>query len=172
MVMGRPTKLTKKVRDKVVQALEIGATLEIAALSAGITYQTFNNWRKAGEGIAERLMADSRLKKQDLAPQDKQLFQFFEAVEKAIADSAMLFLAPIFAAAVNDPRWAAWMLERRFPYDYGVRVGERVQSSPQGNWLDDATREALEELGIAESEAVQTFKAHILRAAQQKKLNV
>jgi hypothetical protein len=47
--MGRPTKLTPEVKDRLLSALRAGNYLEPACVYAGISYQTFLNWKERGE---------------------------------------------------------------------------------------------------------------------------
>jgi hypothetical protein len=102
---GRPTKFTKDTRDKIVQAIQMGATYELAAQFGGVSYDTFNNWMKRGaEGVEG----------------DQAFVDFFETVKQAEGKAAVGWLAKIEVAA-NDGNWqaAAWKLERRYPGEYG-----------------------------------------------------
>ena len=98
--MARPSKYTPETVARIVEALEQGATYEAAAAHAGISYETFNAWRK---GFPE----------------------FPEAVKKAEAKAELHWLEQIETAAAEGA-WqaAAWRLERRYPARWGRR--ERV----------------------------------------------
>ena len=48
--------------------------------------------------------------------------EFFDAVERAKADSALRLISQITLQAPADWRAAAFILERRFPDDYGRRA--------------------------------------------------
>lgn len=103
--VGRPTKLNAETQKKVCDAILVGATYEAAAQYAGITYETFNEWMKAGRAAA--------------AP--NAFSEFSEAVDRANAEAQVFFAMNIKdAARGGDWRAAAWMLERRFPKDYGA----------------------------------------------------
>jgi transposase len=104
---GRPTKFTPETRDKVKQAIQMGATYEIAANYAGVSYMTFRDWMKRGE-----------------AGEDDYV-EFFETIKASEGRAAVGWLAKIEAAA-NDGNWqaAAWKLERRYPHQYGKQVQE------------------------------------------------
>lgn len=93
--MARPTKYTPETVEKILEAIRKGATYELAAGYAGITYETFNAWMKAKP-------------------------TFSVAVKAAEGVAALGWLEKIEAAA-NDGNWqaAAWKLERRYPRDYG-----------------------------------------------------
>lgn len=92
---GRRTKYTPETVDKLVQAIRLGATYKLACDYAGITFETFNQWRSSKS-------------------------EFSDAIQKAEGAGALGWLAKIEAAA-NDGNWqaAAWKLERRYPKDYG-----------------------------------------------------
>jgi len=126
---GRPTKLNPKVTRKICRAIVVGATYEAAAQYAGISYETFNEWMKAGRAAT--------------AP--NEFSDFSEAVEGANATAQVQFVLNIKDAA-NDGDWraAAWMLERRFPKAYGQRVGAIDEKS-----LDDAIEAELARLAAA-----------------------
>lgn len=122
--MARPTKLTKAVQKRICDAIKQGATYELAAKYAGITYETLNNWRKAGEEA-----------------QEGEFFQFFQAIEEAEGMAAVKWLKKIETAA-NKGNWAAaaWKLERRYPRDYGRQVHEltgKVQIEDVSKLSDD-----------------------------------
>jgi transposase len=106
MGAGRPTKLTLDVQEKICQAIQMGATYVIACQYAGLAYNTFNEWMKAGESASTGRFHD-----------------FCEAVNAAEGRGAIKNLALIDKAA-QDGAWqaAAWKLERRYPKDYGRRM--------------------------------------------------
>lgn len=98
---GRPTKYTEDKADAIVAAVRAGATLRLAAASAGISLDTLARWRKRFAAFADRLT---------------------EAEGKA----AVRPLALIAEAAKRDWRAAAWLLERRFPEEYGRQRHEHT----------------------------------------------
>lgn len=100
--MGRPTKRTEANRTTILRALRLGATLRLAAESAGLSYPTLNEW-----------MHDDP--------------EFSEAVKKAEATMATNALRRIERAA-KEGTWqaAAWIMERRFPHEYGRTVQEHT----------------------------------------------
>jgi hypothetical protein len=97
-MVGRPTKYTPEAVKKITDAISMGATYELAAGYAGISYDTLNDWRQKKP-------------------------QFSEAIKEAEGRAAVGWLAKIEKAA-NDGQWtaAAWKLERRYPNDYGRTV--------------------------------------------------
>lgn len=119
--MARPTKLTPEVHQRIVQALTLGATYELAAAYGGVSYNTFNEWMKAG-----------------VDAQSGRFRELYEAVKAAEGKAAVQWLAKIEAAA-NDGHWqaAAWKLERRYPADYGRTVVDNRHSGAIGTYVVD-----------------------------------
>lgn len=128
--MARPTKLTDDIQNEIVTALEIGCTYKDAARYAGVAYETFRAWRKAGEDIAKALEAGS-LKKTDLKAKDKAHLRLYEAIEQAEANCAVSMQSILYNAAQSQPHWAAWWLERRRAEDYGSKQKLDIQTSGQ-----------------------------------------
>lgn len=109
--MARPTKLKKKLADRIVAAVRAGAYIETAAAFAGVHKDTLYAWLRRGAEV-----------------EGKGLYgEFSDAIEKALAESELHFLEIIRKAAEGDaeldiqPQWqaAAWRLERKFPARWG-----------------------------------------------------
>ena len=102
--MARPTKYTPETAKKITDAIRVGATFHMACQYAGITEETFSQWRK-------------------------KYPEFSEAVKEAEGGAVVKWLAQIEKAAA-DGTWqaAAWKLERRYPRDYGRSVVEQEHS--------------------------------------------
>lgn len=105
--MARPTKYTPETVQKITQAIELGATYELACNYAGISYETFRKWMDAKVA-------------------------FYEAVKTAEGKGATKWLAKIEAAANEHWQAAAWKLERRYPNDYGKTVQENQITGKDG----------------------------------------
>ena len=101
--MARKSKYTPETVAKIIEAIKMGATYELAAGYAGIHYDTFNEWMK-------------------------HKAEFSEQVKSAEGVGAMIWLAKIERAA-SDGNWqaAAWKLERRYPHMYGKTVQQHEQ---------------------------------------------
>lgn len=97
--MARKSKLTPKVQSAICAAVEAGATYELAAKAAGVTYETLRVWRESKAA-------------------------FSVALDEAEGRAAQRWLRVIERAAVEDGSWhaAAWKLERRYPESYGRQV--------------------------------------------------
>ncbi len=99
--MARPTKYTPETVKKITQAIELGATYELACGYAGISYDTFNTWRQTKA-------------------------KFSEAIKEAEGKASVKWLARIEQATSEHWQAAAWKLERRYPKDYGRTVQEHT----------------------------------------------
>ena len=93
--MGRPTKLTPEVEEKIVSLVRAGNYPEVAAQAAGIDPRTYYRWMEKGEN--------------GTAPYG----QFRHAVKEAQA-AAESHAVTIIRKAAMDGSWqaAAWFLER------------------------------------------------------------
>ncbi len=104
---GRPSKLTPEVQARILQAIEAGNYLEVAAQYAGIDSSTLHRWMRK----AENPEGDERYR------------QFRTAVESARAAAEVRNLQVIQNAA-TDGTWqaAAWYLERTAWQRWGRRT--------------------------------------------------
>lgn len=102
---GRPSKLTPEITERFINAIQLGATYELASKYAGIAYQTLQNWRDKKE---------------------PEFVAFFEDVLQAEGKAAIQWLAVLEKHSKADGKWAAWKLERRYPHEYGRIVQEVV----------------------------------------------
>ena len=114
--MGRPSKLTPGTTARILEAVELGATWERAADAAGVGASTLRDWRQRGEAGEVPFVA------------------FLAAVKKAEGAGVERALRSIRKAAEGGAWQAsAWLLERRYPADYGrrseVAVSARVAES-------------------------------------------
>jgi len=104
--MARPTKLTPDVTKRIGDGVSLGLTYALAASSAGVTYQTFNQWMKLGR--------DSTSGK---------YFEFHKHIEQRNAEGALRILQKLNEAAkAGNCQVCMWILERRFSEDFGRRV--------------------------------------------------
>ena len=137
---GQPTKLTAKRKRRILKALRAGTTRACAARYSGITYRSFAGW-----------MARGAKEKRGV------FFQFFQDVRIIEAELEMEMCGVIVDGSKDDPRWAAWWLERRRKTDYAQTTKNEV-SGPEGKPLkiqikpsnDKLTEiaEALADLGL------------------------
>lgn len=128
MQTGRRTKRTPETAAKLVQAIRLGATYELACGYAGIDRSTFYRW----------MNADS---------------DFYNTIKNAEGMGAIGWLAKIEKAA-NDGSWqaAAWKLERRYPEIYGrQRIDMHID-----DWRSEAVA-AIREEKITFEAAINVF---------------
>lgn len=92
---GRPTKYTAETVKRILEAIKLGVAYVDAANYGGVSFETFNEWRK-------------------------QYPEFSEAVESASGQAVAACMAKIQKAA-TEGSWqaSAWILERRHPDRYG-----------------------------------------------------
>lgn len=101
--MPRKTKLTPELQEEICKYIEIGVPNKQAALACGISETTFYNWIKRGENT-----------------NSGKYFKFLESVKKAQAKNVLRNVA-IIEKAAQEKNWqaAAWILERKYPEDWG-----------------------------------------------------
>ena len=103
--MARPTKLTPESQEAIVVGINAGLTFRLSCARAGVNPATFYRWLEKGETANVRRYSE-----------------FCDAVSRAKADSDLRLVSQITLQAPTDWRAAAFMLERRFPDDYGKRT--------------------------------------------------
>jgi len=104
--MARPSKLTPEIQNKIGDNVALGLTYSLAAEAAGITYKTFNDWMNRGK-----------------TDKSGKYFEFHKFIQKRNADAAKALLERIKEAAdAGNCQVCMWILERRFPDEFGRRV--------------------------------------------------
>lgn len=101
--MGRRSKLTPEVQERITDALTVGVPRATAASHAGISESTFYNWLEKGE-----------------AANRGRFVEFLEAVKAAETQAEMTAVATWRTAMGTDWRAAKEFLERRFPEKYAL----------------------------------------------------
>jgi len=129
--MARNSKYTDELVTKLCQAIELGATYELACNYAGITFETFRQWREKKPEFAAR-------------------------VHEAEGKATVKWLAKIEQAA-TDGAWqaAAWKLERRYPQQYG----RTVQDHNVNVRREDIIQEVAQRYNISPAELVAALEA-------------
>ena len=112
----KPTKTKTAVKEEILENLRTGMTIKAAALLASISEKTFYNWRDADE-------------------------VFLKQCEEAVRFAEAVLLERVKQLAMDKMDWRAfaWILEKRFPDDYGKRQELKVESSQSS----DGTAEVL-----------------------------
>lgn len=126
--MGRPSKLTDAIRDKIVEAILAGNYQDAAARYAGIDPATYYRWMQKGDGA------------------DDAYGEFREAIENAKATAEVENVA-IIKRAARDGTWqaAAWWLERTRPQKFGRKERYEVTGAEGGSLQVDVSMQDLEE---------------------------
>ena len=108
--MPRPTKLTHEVQQKIGENVSLGLTYSLAASAAGVTYQSLNSWMQRGQ--TEKF---------------GKYYNFYKYIQKCNADAAKVLLERINEASkAGNTQMCTWILERRFPEEFGRRVYKKT----------------------------------------------
>jgi hypothetical protein len=100
---GRKSKLTEELTQVICENIELGLSYNLTCQAAGITFETFNEWMKAGA-----------------AGKEKKFCDFYDKVRVSEATCAKNCLTRIRAAAERGSLAGdMWLLERRYAADYG-----------------------------------------------------
>ena len=142
---GRKTKFTKVIREKILESLALGATIQMACDAAGISRTTFYDFLKKAES------------------QGGQYRTFSNNVNKASAEGALQLLGVVQAASERDWKAGAWILERRYGYHRdGIDNSRKKQEIilPE-NPIDVLKMQAKELKGaMGNAEASQSWQAY------------
>jgi len=99
---GRPTKLTPDIVERLTEAIRNGNYYESACAAAGISYQTFQNWKERGRN----------------AKSGKYL-EFLEAVERAEGEAEAKVIAMWQSHMPESWQACRDFLERRYQGRWG-----------------------------------------------------
>ena len=102
--MGRKTKLTPELHDRIVQFIRAGNYIRTACLACGIDEATYFNWMKWGKQANTGVF-----------------FEFFKALKKAEAEAEARLVTQVNLAGPKNWQAAMTMLERKFPERWGKR---------------------------------------------------
>lgn len=104
-LIGRPTVFNQAIADRVIEGVTRGLTMKNAAAYGGISYSTLNRWRQRG---------------QESGDADDPFCQFWNRLERAKGEAALRLLNCVNSAAEGG-EWkaATWILERRYPEEWG-----------------------------------------------------
>lgn len=96
--VGRPSKLTPEIQAKIVEVISAGNYRVVAARAAGVSPRALAAWVAQGKRASCGVY-----------------YEFRHAVMRAEQDAEMRAVDAILKAAVSDPKYACWWLERKFP---------------------------------------------------------
>lgn len=103
LTIGRPTKCTPKAIARIAKVLALGGTINSACRAGGIDTASYYSWLRRGEEGEEPFVG------------------FLHAVKESQAVAEHKALSVINEAMLDQWQAAAWLLERRYPDDYGRR---------------------------------------------------
>ena len=104
MPIGRPSKLTPELIETICAGVRDGLSYKDASIRAGISQTTFHKYKAAGEAGEEPFA------------------EFLESLQSAEADLKHRLLGVIEAASADSWAAAGWILERKFPAEFGRRM--------------------------------------------------
>lgn len=116
---GRNTILTSELQKRICENLMLGLSQQDAVTLAGVSESAFYEWLQRGRNEAERLRRSARAKPR---AREAVFVEFAEAVKKAVAQSKRVLLGRIVDAGKTTWQADAWLLERRYPREFGQRV--------------------------------------------------
>lgn len=135
-------KFDKDIQKKVIDAIKQGATDQIAAGYADITPGRLRGWLRRGE-IEVKRIEDS-----DVAVpivDEQEYAMFYLAYKRAASDLGVKLINSV--ATSRAWRAKAWVLERRFPSEYG-RTVEIVDSEDAADWWKAAESSLFSEIDV------------------------
>ena len=141
-------KLTKERIDILAKALRKGTIIKHACIGAGICEKTYHNWQnEASDKELDPLDPEEALGKNP--NRDDVLRYFVRETSKALNDYSSELLEKIH----NADSWqaASWILERRFPEEFGRRAAaQRVDTKEDAQTETETTEQTQSETGKPE----------------------
>ena len=123
---GRPTALTPKVQEQIKKLLSSGATVETAAVAAGVTRNTVQVWLRLGREAEAKLDAG-----ESLTAREVELLEFLNSEQEARAHLKVRLMTALQKGAQEDWRAALAMLERLWPEEFAPK-SRGVSARPAG----------------------------------------
>lgn len=114
--IGRPSKFTPKIKEKVLQGIRLGLSIVKACNIAGIDYNTYRNWETKA-----------------LEDKEPNYIDFFQQCERAKDEREAFHLTQIINAS-RDGTWqaSAWFLERSMPDKYSLKTRTEITGKDGG----------------------------------------
>jgi hypothetical protein len=115
MAKTKPTKLTPERHKIIVQLIREGNYIVRACDAVGIGRSTYEDWMRRAEADDARQLSEGT--------KDITIYQTFRNdIKKAESDFIADNLRLISTAAIKEWTAAAWLLERKYPADFGRRI--------------------------------------------------
>lgn len=132
-------KFTRDVVDRLMRGIRMSMAYEDASNFAGISYDTFLNWRN---GKFPRSLDDD---------QKRMKIEFPDMLTRAEGDAVAGLMSRIMqGAAQGDWKAAAWILEHRYPQRYGKQLLEVTGKDGGPIELSTKSRQLIEQFAAEE----------------------
>jgi hypothetical protein len=159
--LGRPSILTDEVVGKLVYAIGIGASYELSAIHAGVSYPTLRNWIRLGKAARDK----NENFPETLSDSEKEYLTFLTAVEQANGEAGIAWQNTVNIHARKDPVYALQMLRLRFTgynekapvnFNFSVDLSKHNLSEYQMNYIatGQVTNEQAERIASGENPAI------------------
>jgi len=122
--MKRPTRLTKLLIEQLATYIENGNFAQDACKLADVSEAGYYKWLATGRAILEGEIEKTRA--------NALTVELVEAIKHADAKFKAYHLSNINRASRTTWQASAWMLERRFPEEYGRRAENSVKVESEG----------------------------------------
>ena len=131
-----------EVGSKIRASISVGMKYKDACAVAGVTERVFYYWKKRAEKTADKLESGELT---DAKASECIYFQFFQSLKEAEAKAKLSLLSKI----KTDPSWQskAWILERRYPDEWGRREKIDLTAEINTNVHDELLKASKGELG-------------------------
>lgn len=130
--MGRPSKLTKATTDRVVEAIQAGASQDVAARHGGIVPSTHYEWLRRGREAHEQARTTGRaIPKASLA-----VAEYSERIDHAVAEWELSQLSTILEAGVGRTYVTVRTVERQELTKDGTVVTLTTTTTEEGEKAD------------------------------------
>lgn len=163
---GRPTRLTPKLIERILEHVRIGAGLDVAGAHEGVNETQVWRWQKWGRELSQRLLNGEKLK---LTVSQQRYVEFSQGIARARAEFEVNILRRLDTLddcrevinpstgeleTVNkiDPKIAAalsksltWLLERTRRDTYGSQITVKVEEAKE--YLLDALERVCDRMG-------------------------
>ena len=151
---GRSPLLTPALITIVVLSIEEGLSYKDAANIASVNERTFYYWLARGRKLDTNNV-------EQMSEYEQLCLQFFHGVQKAVPQQKQNLIQKIMKAADRNWQAAAWMLERKYPDEFGRRARvdfynwrvDVVELIKQGLQFDELARE------IGDADATELFES-------------
>lgn len=134
--VGRPTKFTKKTRDRIYDSIRRGGTQQIIARRARVGVSTMLAWLAKGIELSEEV-ENGELDYELLSDNEKD---FIEFSERYYEDESEYLLGLI--EGTNDNKW---LLTRRMKEQFGDESTLNLNANVKMSWKDIVEKANLED---------------------------